>query len=132
MMIVIPDAARREMTPRAKARILRFAPFGAGADPGSVSKLARDPGSAQQRFTLQRIRDDGRKEERRGKFAERCLRVFREFPNDANIQFTDNTDKSATIRMRARFKPMPGAGTIRKIRTLFRAKGERRAGGAPD
>jgi len=38
----------------------------------------------------------------------------------ANRLHTDNTDKTAAPRMRARFKPMPGAGTIRTVRTFNR------------
>ena len=37
-----------------------------------------------------------------------------------NRLHTDNTDKTATTRIRAQFKPMTGAGTIRKIRNFHR------------
>jgi len=36
-----------------------------------------------------------------------------------NRLHTDNTDKTATTRIRARFKPMNGAGTIRIIRNFL-------------
>lgn len=40
--------------------------------------------------------------------------------NYASERHADNTDKTATIRIRARFKPTPGAGIIRIVRKIAR------------
>lgn len=46
------------------------------------------------------------------------------YPNCGTFHYTDYPDKTAEPRMEARFKPKAGAGIIRKIRRILRAKSE--------